>query len=116
MDKINFNFALDVQDKTTDNDFIESLKSVMKDYINQIDKNKSIGNILVFTDNSACKFQGHNIVLIDDINALALDWWNTISIRDRLPLFKKYYPSSSATCLMDITEDEIKEIWKNEKL
>lgn len=67
MENITFNFALDVQEKTHGNDFITTLKSVMKEYIHKIDNSKSTSNILAFTDNSGCKFEGHNIVLIDKI-------------------------------------------------
>jgi len=65
MYKINLNFALDVQEKTNGNDYIECLESVIKDYINQIDIPKSSDNILIFADNSGCKFEGNNIVLIE---------------------------------------------------
>lgn len=67
MENTAFNFALDVQEKTQGKDFIESLKNVMKEYIDKIDRMKSTDNILVFTDNSGCKFEGHNIVLIDSL-------------------------------------------------
>lgn len=66
MEKTNFDFALDVQEKITSGvDFIEGLKSVIKEYINKIDRSKSTDNILMFKDGSGCKFEGHNIVLIN---------------------------------------------------
>ena len=51
--------------------------------------------------------------MINKTRILSLGWWNSISIRDRLPIFRKYF-SSGVTCLMDITEEDIEEIWKKE--
>jgi CRISPR/Cas system CSM-associated protein Csm2 small subunit len=64
MEKINFNFALDVQERTNNSDFIEGLKLVMKEYLNEIDRNKSTNDIIFFKDGSGCKFERHNIVLL----------------------------------------------------
>lgn len=64
MEKINFNFALDVQERTNNSDFIEGLKLVIKEYFNEIDRDKSTNDIIFFKDGSGCKFEGHNIVLV----------------------------------------------------
>lgn len=44
---------------------------------------------------------------------LALKWWATLSIRDRLPMFRKHF-SSGVTCLMDLTEQDIENTWRSE--
>lgn len=67
--KIAYNFAFDVQEKSSGKNFIESLRNVMKDYVGKIDSTKSTDSILAFTDNSGCQFEGHNIVIIDSIDA-----------------------------------------------
>lgn len=65
MEKINFEFALDVQEESQKQDFTEALKTVLKKWIFFINREKSTGNLITFKDESKCEFIGHNIKLID---------------------------------------------------
>lgn len=66
MENTNFNFALDVQEKVTSLgcDFIEGLKTVIEEYLKDVDVQNSTNDTLFFKDGSGCKFEGHNIVLV----------------------------------------------------
>jgi len=54
-----------------------------------------------------------NSTLTLDQRSLALQWWREISLRDRLPIFRKHF-SSGQTCLMDLDEYDIEMVYIKE--
>ena len=54
-----------------------------------------------------------NLVPIKDQRSLALEWWRELSLRDRLPMFRKHF-SSGQTCLMDLDEYDIEMVYIKE--
>ena len=64
--KINLDFAFDFQELSQNNNFYSAIRNTVKDYMDRIDTKKTSDDTLVFFDNSACKFNGHSIELIEE--------------------------------------------------
>lgn len=67
--KMNLSFSLDVQEKSRQTEFLKAFEEVVQANIGTIDVvgTASLNNdeMLLFMDGSKCRFEGHNIVLID---------------------------------------------------
>jgi hypothetical protein len=62
-------FALDLQELNgKGGDFLDNVKILLREYMDRINREKSIGDILAFTDGSGCQFVGHHITLLKNIS------------------------------------------------
>lgn len=66
-EKIAFNFAIDVYEETNGKNFMDGLKKIIAKYKDKIVRSKSTNDMIAFSDNSGCKFEGHNMVMVDSI-------------------------------------------------